>query len=148
MKLSRRSGAKASFGQLLQPPFDVLRFSLIPRLNYWMDGSPGHRTLFLTDEEEIITVSLEEGMRCLDLLDTQREHCCEFRQGSRYLHQARSEVSRSGTRNCMFFHMEIADSKGNIHCLPGQIIVSREYPWADGVEPILIEILNSITICN
>ena len=148
MELSRRSGAKAGFDQTLQQPFDALSFSLIPGLNYWMDGRPGKRTLFLTDEEEKVTVNFEEGMRCLDLLDTQREHRCEFRQGSRYLHQAGTGVSRSKTRNCMFFHMEIADSKGNIHCLPGQMIVSGEYPWADGVEPILIEILNSITICN
>lgn len=47
--------------------FDKLHFSIIPRLNYWMDGKPGKRTLLIADEEETATISFEEGMRCLDL---------------------------------------------------------------------------------
>ena len=54
-------------------PFDSLRFSIVPRLNYWMDGRPGKRTLFIEDEDETMLISFEEGMRCLDLLDIDRD---------------------------------------------------------------------------
>ena len=47
--------------------FDRLCFSIMPRLNYWMDGKPGKRTLFIADESETVMISIEEGMRCLDL---------------------------------------------------------------------------------
>ena len=61
--------------------FDSLRFSIVPRLNYWMDGRPGKRTLFIEDEEETVQISFEEGMRCLDLLDIDKCSCAEYRQG-------------------------------------------------------------------
>ena len=63
-------------------PFDFLRFSIVPRLNYWMDGRPGKRTLFIEDEDETVQISFEEGMRCIDLLDIEKCTCAEYRQKS------------------------------------------------------------------
>ena len=121
-------------------PFDSLRFSIVPRLNYWMDGRPGKRTLFIEDEKETMLISFEEGMRCLDLLDIDKCSCVEYRQGQSYLHLKRTP------RGCAYFHMEIPDETGEIWCLPGQMIVRESYVWAKGVEPILVEILNGITL--
>jgi len=129
--------------------FDTLRFSILPRLNYWMDGKPGKRTLFIADEEESVVISFEEGSRCLDLANTDVDHCYEYRCGSRYLHQARAaNKERANARGCIFFHMEITDHAGATHCLPGQMLAPPGYPWAEGVESILIQILNSITIVD
>ena len=121
-------------------PFDSLRFSIVPRLNYWMDGRPGKRTLFIEDEDETMLISFEEGMRCLDLLDIDKCTCAEYRQGQSYLHQKRTP------RGCAYFHMEIPDEAGEIWYLPGQMIVKKTYVWEKGVEPILVEILNGITL--
>ena len=85
-------------------------------------------------------ISFEEGMRCLDLLDIEKCTCAEYRQGQSYLHLKRTP------RRCAYFHMEIPDEAGEIWCLPGQMIARESYVWAKGVEPILVEILNSITL--
>lgn len=120
--------------------FDSLRFSFVPRLNYWMDGRPGKRTLFIEDEEATMLVSFEEGMRCLDLLDIDQCSCAEYRQGLSYLHLKRTP------QGCAYFHMEIPDETGEIWKLPGQMIVRAPYVWAKEIEPILVALLNSITL--
>ena len=130
-----------------ESPFDVLRFSIIPRMNYWMDGEPGKRTIFIADEEGKIVISFEEGMQCLDLEDAVKSGSFEYRMDARYLHQTSPGVSGQGNVcNYVFFHMELTDAVGNTHCLPGQMGVNTRYRWSDGAEPILIELLNSITI--
>jgi len=145
----KQSAAKPLYDRASLRPFDVLRFSFVPRLYYWMDGKPGKRTLFIEDDEEAVVISFEEGMRCLDMVNREADHCFEYRRGLRYLHQARVvNPDRTNTRGCIFFHMEITDHTGAIHCLPGQMLVQAGYPWADGVEPVLIEILNSIMIVD
>ena len=145
----RRNAAKPLCDRATLRPFDVLRFSFVPRLHYWMDGKPGKRTLFIEDEEETVVISFEEGMRCLDMVNRDEDHCFEYRRGLRYLHQARVvNPDRANASCCSFFHMEITDHAGAIHYLPGQMLVRAGRPWADGVEPVLIEILNSITIVD
>jgi len=145
----RRNAAEPLYDRATLQLFDTLRFSILPRLNYWMDGKPGKRTLFIADEEESVVISFEEGSRCLDLANTDVDHCYEYRCGSRYLHQARAaNKERANARGCIFFHMEITDHAGATHCLPGQMLAPPGYPWAEGVESILIQILNSITIVD
>ena len=148
VEAAKRCAVRPERDQASSQLFDKLRFSIIPRLNYWLDGRPGKRTLFISNEEETATVNLEEDMRCLDLVNLDANHCVEFRQGMRYLHQSRAAAGKGGCRNCAFFHMEIPDSAGNVHCLPGQMVASGNYVWTSGVEPILIDILNSITIAD
>ena len=145
----RRNTAEPLYDRATLRPFDVLRFSFVPRLHYWMDGKPGKRTLFIEDEEETVVISFEEGMRCLDMVNRDEDHCFEYRRGLRYLHQARVvNPDRANASCCSFFHMEITDHAGVTHCLPGQMLAPPGYPWAEGVESILIQILNSITIVD
>ena len=61
----KRNAAKPMCDQASLLSFDVLRFSFVPRLHYWMDGKPGKRTLFIEDEEDnlfggYINTKLEE----------------------------------------------------------------------------------------
>ena len=144
VEIGKQSAAKAVYESAPLQPFDVLRFSIMPRLNYWMDGSPGKRTLFIADDEETVVISFEEGMHCLDLTNRGAGHSVEYRHGLRYLHQTRA----MNARDCIFFHMEIADQAGVIHYLPGQMLIRAGQPWEQGVEPILIEVLNSIMIAG
>ena len=32
--------------------------------------------------------------------------------------------------------------------LPGQIVVEKGYMWSDGVEPVLMELLEGISVCS
>ena len=49
---------------------------------------------------------------------------------------------------CAFFHIEIEDKKGGLLYLPGQMVVFADYTWTDGIEPVLMELLEGIEICE
>ena len=135
--------------QLLQPPFDSLRFAIIPRMNYWMDGNQGERTIFISDECETVQISLEEGMQYIDLTNDEAFRCAEYRKGNRYLHQAIVErAARAGAQTVVFFHVEITDANNRVYGLPGQMITSKKNTDANTVDPILLDLLNSITLVD
>lgn len=48
--------------------FERFKFMVLPHLNYSIDGLPGSRCLFITDDESFI-ISFEENMGCMDLLE-------------------------------------------------------------------------------
>lgn len=73
----------------------------------------------------------------------------EYRSGERYIHHIRSDPeTRPGIGNYAFFHMEIPDETGELHILPGEMTAPCGYTWSDGVEPILIDLMNGLTVCN
>ena len=53
----------------------------------------------------------------------------------------------SDVSNFVFFHFEYHDSRGKTYLLPGQMRGKEGYTWSESeVEPILVEIMNSITL--
>lgn len=127
--------------------FDRYRLILPPALKHHQDGLPGKRVLFITDCDESFDISFEEDMECRDLtaggLDRERTVCFEHRSGDQYIHQRR--IDRRST-SFAFFHIELKDSKGKTVCLPGQMIADQNYMWSEDVEPILIKLLDGISI--
>jgi hypothetical protein len=99
------------------------------------------------DCEESFDISFEEDMECMDLtaggLDRERTVCFEYRSGDQYIHQRRID-RRSAS--FAFFYIELKDSKGKTVCLPGQMIADQNYMWSEDVEPILIKLLDGISI--
>ena len=127
------------------------RFSLVipPKLKYHTDGLPGHRVLFITDAKETFNVSFEEGMQTQDSSTDSKENaktvsyqCCK---DGKYIHQWRSN---STAKRCAFFHMELEDNDGKTLYLAGQIVVTDKYQWSDGVEPVLMKLLEGIAVCK
>jgi hypothetical protein len=105
--------------------------------------------LFITDPNETYTVSFEEGMPMRDMLASDRTNvqtvshqCC---RADKYIHQRRGD---SPAQQCAFFHIELEDDEGATVYLPGQMVVSEGYSWSDGVEPVLLELLDGITLCK
>lgn len=127
--------------------FDRYRLILPPRLNYHQDGLPGKRVLFITDCNKSFDISFEEDMECMDLtageLDREQTTCFEYRSGDQYIHQRR--IDRRSI-SFAFFHIELKDSKGKTVYLPGQMIAEQNYMWSEDVEPILIKLLDGISI--
>lgn len=129
--------------------FDQYRLLIPPKLKSHQDGPPGQRVLFITDKKESFTVSFEEGMQMRDMLSVSKEsanavshQCCT---DGKYIHQRRSN---SATERCAFFHMELEDDDGKTLYLSGQIVVTDKYQWSDGVEPVLLELLEGIAVCK
>ena len=127
------------------------RFSLVipPKLKYHTDGLPGHRVLFITDAKETFNVSFEEGMQTQDSSTDSKANaktvsyqCCK---DGKYIHQQRS---KSTAERCAFFHMELEDDDGKTLYLSGQIVVTDKYQWSDGVEPVLMKLLEGIAVCK
>ncbi len=125
--------------------FDTFTISPFSCFRYNFDGPTGKRVLFIESEEKHFTLSFEEGMTCLDVRTSERRpHTeAEYENGRGYIHQLRlRDVS-----NFVFFHFEYHDSRGKTYLLPGQMRCKEGYTWSESeVEPILVEIMNSITL--
>ena len=129
--------------------FDSFSLVIPPKLKYHTDGLFGHRVLFITDAKETFNVSFEEGMQMRDMLSLSNDsanavshQCCK---GGKYIHQRRSN---SATERCAFFHIELEDDDGKTLYLYGQIVVTEKYQWSDGVEPVLMKLLEGIAVCK
>ena len=129
--------------------FDTYSLVIPPKLRYHTDGLPGNRVLFITDAKETFNVSFEEGMQMRDMLDVSKDstnavshQCCK---DGKYIHQRRSN---SATERCAFFHIELEDDDGKTLYLSGQIVVTEKYQWSDGVEPVLMKLLDGIAVCK
>lgn len=129
-------------GHKLFDSFTILPFR---GFRYNFDGPTGKRVLFIESEEKHFALSFEEGMTCLDVRSSERRpHTeAEYENGRGYIHQLRiRDVS-----NFVFFHFEYHDSRGKTYLLPGQMRGKEGYTWSESeVEPILVEIMNSITL--
>ena len=128
------------------------RFSLVvpPKLKWHQDGIPGQRVLFVSDRKEIFVVSFEEGMQMRDMLppdqqETKSSVSFQYCKDDKYIH-----LRRSGEKNdkFAFFHIELEDEDGSTLYLPGQMVVYCDYKWSDGVEPVLIDIMNGFSVCK
>ena len=129
------------------------KFSLIIPSNhqYYMDGKRNHRVLFITDEQEDMLISFEEDMECMDMLRCIRKKNgvmeSEYHTGNKYLHQTK-QLAKETKRNkdLVFFHMEVPDENGVMHVCPGQLLRTPDMQQKDGVEPVLKEILEGLTV--
>jgi len=128
--------------------FDSLSLIVPPKLIHHADGLPGDRVLFITDAEESFTVSFEEGLYLRDILSVGRESANEISYQSfadgKYICQKRNV---SGNTSYAFFQIELEDGTKKLY-LPGQIVVTDKYQWSDGVEPVLLELLDGIAVCK
>lgn len=122
--------------------FDKYSLVVPSALNCVQDGSLGKRMLLITDAKEQFRISFEEGMPMMDMLPQTQSgvsfQCCRI---GKYIH-----LRRSADDSVAYFHMEFEDMDGAVMFLPGQMVASPEYKWADGVEPVLLELLENISI--
>lgn len=158
MSFIRRNETKRDTGytEFVDEPiiYEGFMFRRNPSLFYFADGLPGRRCLSISDESTGVKISFEEGMGCMD--ETVPSESCivkhipsEYRNGDRYLHQIRTDPqTRPGAGNYAFFHMEIPDENGEMHIIPGQMTAPYGYLWSDGAEPILIDMMNGMTVCK
>ena len=130
--------------------FDQYRLLIPPKLKSHRDGPPGQRVLFITDKKESFTVSFEEGSQMRDMLPPDQQEAkasvsFQYCKDDKYIH-----LRRSGEKNdkFAFFHIELEDDDGSTLYLPGQMVVFCEYKWSDGVEPVLIDIMNGFSVCK
>ena len=133
--------------------FDKYSLVIPPELKWWPDGLPGKRVLFITDPQEIFTISFEEGMRLMDTVpdppDVTPTLSFQCSKDGKLIHQIRSDPSkREGIGNYAFFHIELEDDDGSTLYLPGQMTAKVDYQWSDEVEPILKALLMGIAVCK
>lgn len=127
--------------------FDVFSITPFVSLRYNFDGRPGQRVLFIESPEKKFILSFEEGMHCLDILTDKKRLCyeTEYKNAKGYIHQLRIE----NMKNVAFFHFEYESDEGETVLLPGQLCSGKGYTWSEKeVEPVLVEIMNSITPCK
>ena len=127
--------------------FDRYILTIPAQMNCHEDGISGRRVLFLSDAQESFNVSFEEDMELMNMLPGLWENVpsvtYEYRKGNTYIHQRRKN---SGRAVCAFFHIELRDPDGRILFLPGQMVVDSSYKWSDGIEPVLMGLMDGITV--
>lgn len=114
------------------------RFNLIisRALKYYQDCVSGKRTLFITDRAESFVISFEEGVQMPDIFQAKSDllHFQAHKDGNHICQQRRPHS------NCAFFCMQIGGAE-----LFGQMTAESRYRWSDGVEPILLELLDGVS---
>lgn len=127
--------------------FDKYTLAIPERLNCYEDCIPGRRVIFISDSQESFNVSFEEDMKLMDMLPgvycnvpTVTYQC---RRGDKYIHLKRI---RTGRIVCAFFHMELPAPDGTILYLPGQLVADASYKWSEGIEPVLLELMDGLTV--
>ena len=127
--------------------FGKCTLAIPEKLNCHEDGIPGRRVVFLSDSQESFHVSFEEDMKLMDMLPGLWENdltvTYEYRKGNTYIHQRRKNSDRAV---CAFFHLELQDSDGTILYLPGQLVADASYKWSEGIEPVLLELMDGLTV--
>lgn len=152
---SKKSAKDTGYTEFIGEPiiFDGFQFPRFPSLYYFADGRPGKRVLFIGNENPEYQIGFEEGMKCMDATGSSESSIkyisSEHQSNGRYIHQLRTDSeARPGAGNYAFFHMEIPDENGTAHILPGQIVAPFGYQWSEGVEPILIDLMNGMAVCK
>ncbi len=133
--------------------FDKCSLVIPPELKYHEDGIPGKRVLFIKDQEELFIISFEEGMKMIDMRSdvpmdnpTFSFQCCK---DGKYIHQRRTDIQSHGNgRSYSFFHVELEDEDGHTVYLPGQMSASKAYAWSNGIEPVLMQLLDGLSVYN
>ena len=126
--------------------FDRFCLVLPQGLKCYADGLDGKRVVFITSWSKRFNVSFEEGMQMMDMIpEIQGETSIhyEYRQDGKYIHLCRSS---KGKIPYAFFHIALEDSEGITYFLPGQMVVHGTYTWSDGIEPVLMELLDGISL--
>lgn len=129
--------------------FNGFQLPLFPEMEYLLDGENGMKVLFISDEQ--CSINFEQGMNCIDLscnMETHRRTSySEYRKDDRYLHQCKV-FAQDGTvfKDIVYFHMELTDTDGTVHICPGQMFVSPALRQSDGVEPLLLQLLNGTSV--
>lgn len=124
---------------------------VLPEFTYREDGLvKGPRILFIEDLKEILLITLEEGMRCID--DLVIEHEERGYEAREYLNENKKlqivYPSQPDMKPCMmgYFHVELTDKTGEIHILPGQIYMSHPGGYVTGIKavPMLKELFYGV----
>ncbi len=124
--------------------FDKWSLTVPDNLEFHQDGPMGKRVVFITDAKESFCISFEEGMLMLPQVQSDASSVSfQCRKGGKYIHLRRGNKGRV---SFAFFHMELEDKDGRQHTLAGQMVISAHYQWCDGVEPVLLEVLENISV--
>ena len=128
---------------------------VLPEFTYKEDGFvKGPRVLFLEDLKEILLITLEESMRCIDDLVIEQED--RGYEAKEYLHESKKlqlvYPYQPDMKSCRmgYFHVELTDEEGETHILPGQMCVSHPDGYVTGIKavPMLKELFYGVRYEN
>ena len=124
--------------------FDIFTIKSLQGFTYNFDGPVGKRVLFMENKDKGMLISFEEGAECLDMKPMVSFSCkeAELISEAGFIHQRR--IAELPHFAYFYFEYPVSDRKALM--LSGQLMAEEGYSWsADGVEPILEKLLNSIS---
>jgi len=128
--------------------FDKYRLILPSKFKWQQEPTPGKRVLFIHDPNETFIITFDEGMNPEDMKGNLRNNnsvvCYQYSKNGKSIELKRNT---SGNMACARFNINIQRSDGSMACLPGQMVITGNYKWSDGIEPILVRLLENISVC-
>ena len=129
--------------------FDRYKLVIPSRMKWHQDHTPGKRVLFLSDPNESYVITFDEGMNPAALsesmADSDSEVFYQYSKDGKSIQLKRSTVGHTAFAR---FNINILHSDGSIFCLPGQMVVTGDYKWSNGIEPILIKLMKGVSVCR
>lgn len=127
--------------------FDKYDLVIPSNMKWHQDGLHGHRVCFISDKEERVVISFDEGVQESDVASYMATRVsavsCQYCKNGKCIRQTRNA---KGNTSYSFFLIALEDEEGKRHCLAGQIVVEKGYQWSDGVEPVLMELMEGISV--
>lgn len=129
--------------------FDKYSLVIPPNMKCHQDGLPEQRVYFISDKKERVVISFDKGGQMTDIPLDAAMHAStvsyQYCKDGKYIRQTRNA---EGNTTYSFFRIVLEDENGKQHCLSGQIVVEKGYVWLDGVEPVLMELMEGISVCK
>ena len=127
--------------------FDNCELVVPAGLTCHLDGTPGQRVVFLSDEEESFVISFEEGMKPMDMFSEkpayQGAHSAELYRNGKHIDLRRYANHKAGFA---FFRIDWSNEEGERLCISGQMVAELSYQWTDEIEPVLLDIMDGLRI--
>ena len=127
--------------------FDKYTVTIPSNLKYHMDRHRDNRVLFISDCFDSFVVSFEEGMQNMISDDAEQDskNFFEYSENGKHIKVQRVIPKNLKNGGYAFFSIEM-DDNGKKTELNGQMTAHGGYKWSDNIEPILIKLLDCISI--
>lgn len=127
--------------------FDKYRLIIPAKCKYFQDGLPGNRCFFIIASRDKFNLSFEEALQAMEIIPREDTAIVQrqFGEGNKRICFQRSNYPKTP---CAYFSIELRGDDGQLWKLAGQMVVSAGYVWADDIEPVLLDVFKSLTLCN
>lgn len=132
--------------------FNRFIIKAMPHFQYRSAAASDSHGIFIEDKDRMISIYFdEEQVRTNETEQLPQGELVEvyrYRIDDKAIVQSRVMDKERNLRDIAMFRMEFEDEKGDRAFLSGHMTVGAGYSWSNGVEPVLKELLKSLSFAS